>query len=463
MPMIQHSRRQGIEFSLPRQAAAYVLSHPRTLATTTALSTSLIELGPYVTAGIVGGTTATAFCLYRAAPRTWDRFIGPHVAAWWRRWAFYQRRWQRAANGCDLSKLDKLTGELRVPRIRKVKVRHSWDVIYVRMLPGQKVADYEEVAEALAGCFKADRVATQKIAPHEVALLVERRDPFGLTATPVPASPIPEATELADLSNVDVGAGEDGAAFEIGLLDNHVLTTAVTRAGKSGLIWNPLRALAPMIRDGLVQVNAADLKGGVEMDAGLPLFYRYARDPRGCLRMLRKVLEDMNERQERIRRDGRRKFSLSVDEPFVLIMIDELLVMSQFAERKELLEFHKIIGVILTQGAGLGFCVMGYVQDPTVDAVPMRKLFPTKIALRLDSDTHVDMVLGDGKRLLGALADQIPASQPGVGYAVEDGRREPRRFRLGLVEDGDITELATGYPAPVQADVFEPDTAVEIA
>src|SRR5690606_28600583 len=115
---------------------------------------------------------------------------------------------------------------------------------------------------------------------------------------------------------------------------------------------------------------------------------------------------------------------------FELLIIDGLLVLTAVADNRTRMEAQRLLTTLLTQGAGLGFCVMACVQDPTTEGVPMRRFFPTKIALRLDQANHVDMVLGDGKRLLGALADQIPADQHGVGYVAIDGVREPRRFRF---------------------------------
>src|SRR5690625_1514283 len=129
--------------------------------------------------------------------------------------------------------------------------------------------------------------------------------------------------------------------------------------------------------------------------------------------MIKKVLARMEDRQVQLRQDGRRKFSLSFEEPFEIILIDELLVMTSLADPQVRKQFEKALGTILTQGAGLGFFVSAFVQDPTTDGVPMRKHFPTKMALRLDQDNHVDMILGEGQRLRGALADQIPESQQG--------------------------------------------------
>ena len=77
------------------------------------------------------------------------------------------------------------------------------------------------------------------------------------------------------------------------------------------------------------------------------------------------------------------------------------------------------IATLTSQGRSVGVCVVGALQDPRKDVISLRNLFSTRIALRLDESDQVDMVLGDGARDRGALADQIsllPHVGAGVGY-----------------------------------------------
>ncbi len=86
-------------------------------------------------------------------------------------------------------------------------------------------------------------------------------------------------------------------------------------------------------------------------------------------------------------------------------------------------------------------CVAGALQDPRKDVINLRNLFPTRIALRLDESDQVDMVLGDGARDRGALADQIsplPHTGAGVGYVRLEGSPDPVRVRAAYVTDDDI-------------------------
>jgi len=73
----------------------------------------------------------------------------------------------------------------------------------------------------------------------------------------------------------------------------------------------------------------------------------------------------------------------------------------------------------------------------------IRELFTTRICLGVTAAVHVDMVLGDGARERGALADEIPLDEDhaGIGFRIDKRSRLPRRLRFGHTTDADIAEL----------------------
>ena len=84
-------------------------------------------------------------------------------------------------------------------------------------------------------------------------------------------------------------------------------------------------------------------------------------------------------------------------------------------------------------------------MHPRKDVISPRNLFSTRIALRLDESDQVDMVLGDGARDRGALADQIspaPWTGAGVGYVRLEASPDPVRVRAAYVSDDDINAMA---------------------
>jgi len=82
----------------------------------------------------------------------------------------------------------------------------------------------------------------------------------------------------------------------------------------------------------------------------------------------------------------------------------------------------------------------------------IRNLFPDRIAMRLDEPEQTDMVLGDGSRDRGALADQIstaPDLGAGIAYVRLEGNPDPVRVRAAWVSDEDIEAMCVQYaPSP---------------
>jgi DNA segregation ATPase FtsK/SpoIIIE, S-DNA-T family len=141
-----------------------------------------------------------------------------------------------------------------------------------------------------------------------------------------------------------------------------------------------------------------------------------------------------------------RTFSPSVEFPFLVVLIDELAFLTAYQPDRDLRKrADAAIATLTSQGRSVGVCVVGALQDPRKDVISLRNLFPTRIALRLDESDQVDMVLGDGARDRGALADEIsplPATGAGVGYVRLEGTPQVARVRAAYVADDDIRDMA---------------------
>jgi DNA segregation ATPase FtsK/SpoIIIE, S-DNA-T family len=161
----------------------------------------------------------------------------------------------------------------------------------------------------------------------------------------------------------------------------------------------------------------------------------------------------MRARQAQLKANGLRKATVSREMPLELLQIDELAMLSAYADRSTVRDAMSLLGEIQTQGRASLFSVAAYVQEPSKDIVDTRDLFTDRVCLAVTSDRHVDMVLGDGARDRGALADHIPLGEEhaGIGFVVDQHSRRPRRIRAGHVTDTDIDELirtCTPIPAP---------------
>ena len=183
------------------------------------------------------------------------------------------------------------------------------------------------------------------------------------------------------------------------------------------MIWSLIRALLPGICGGWVRVWALDPKR-MELSFGRELFARYADQAAAMVELLEAAVAEMHNRAAAF--GGKtRTFAVSAAFPFLVVLIDELAFLTAYQPERDLRKrAEAAIATLTSQGRSVGVCVVGALQDPRKDVISLRNLFPTRIAMRLDESDQVDMVLGDGARDRGALADLIsPLPEVGAGVA----------------------------------------------
>ncbi|WP_233512728.1 FtsK/SpoIIIE domain-containing protein [Micromonospora deserti] len=415
---------------------------------------------------------------------SFQRLVVLRVVSWWRRLWVYRRQWHEAMTLCGLVK--KYDGGEKVPELLSVRCSYATDEVVLQMPRGQNPEAYHKAAHDLAYSFgtrhcrvfsgrrQAPPARSGRLAwllrrvdairfrdrPRHVWLVFIRRDPLTRIVKPLPVPARPDFTALP------LGLREDLAVYCLRLLATHVLIGGATRMGKGSVIWSLLRSLAAGIRSGLVRVWAIDPKGGMELAIGGPLFSRYVDDDWSRMAdMLDDAVTRMRARQ-RVLRGKVRVHTPTVDEPLIVIVIDELATLLAFLPDSEIRNrITHSLGVLLSQGAGLGVLVVAATQDPRKEVVTVRDYFPTRIALGLTERGHVDLLLGDGARDRGALADHIPISAKGVAYVLLDGQPEPARVRFSYIDDDLIRDMAATFAAPpeVQPEPVEPPAPVKPA
>ena len=176
----------------------------------------------------------------------------------------------------------------------------------------------------------------------------------------------------------------------------------------------------------------------MELSFGRDLFARYADQAAAMVELLEAAVAEMHARAASF--GGRtRTFAASIEFPFLVVLIDELAFLTAYQPERDLRKrAEAAIATLTSQGRSVGVCVVGALQDPRKDVISLRNLFPTRIAMRLDESDQVDMVLGDGARDRGALADQIsplPEIGAGVAYVRLEASPDPVRVRAAYVTD----------------------------
>jgi S-DNA-T family DNA segregation ATPase FtsK/SpoIIIE len=420
-----------------------------------------------LTAGVLAGVLAA----WRLVDlRSFDAWAGRHLRAWWLRWTIYSPKLPDWLHACGLgitqdsapvalalTPLGRALGRSRrpvpaqLPRVLGVRSGASWDLVRVRLIPGQKPEDFDDAARALAVARGVARCQVRELSPNVVSIDFQRRN---LLADPVSC---PDLATLAgipgqavDLRRVWAGRTEYGQDWHIPLAGGHTLIAGATGAGKGSVMWCPLVCIAPAIRDSLVRVSGIDPKG-MELAYGRGIFHRYAVTGHEALAVLDELIEAMAARKAEFA--GRvRTVPITGEHPLELLEFDEIGALTKYTDRKTREAITERIALLTTQGRALGFTVRGYVQEPTKDTVPVRDLFPRRICLRVSAKSHVGMVLGDQAYERGAWANRITDTEAGVGYVFGEGIREPLRVRAGWVPDDVIKQLERFVSAPVPHD-----------
>jgi S-DNA-T family DNA segregation ATPase FtsK/SpoIIIE len=374
-------------------------------------------------------------------PISFARLIAAPARGRWRAW-HYRRRWGPVMTIARLAPV--YQGRSLLPVISKVTSRGYTDRVAVRLVSGQSAADFTARADNLAHGFGAVLCRVRSAKAGALVLEFVRRDAL---AEIIPALPIPAHEDLRALS---VGRREDGQAWLMRVHGTHVLIAGATGAGKASLLWSIVRAMLPAMAAGLVRVWAADPKL-MELAYGRAIFDRYGRyaaDPEAIAIMLEDAVTQMQTRAARFA-GKHRDHEPTAEYPFTVVLVDEVAFLTAYQPDRQLRDRVKAaLATLTTQGRAVGFCVIAALQDPRKEVMSIRNLFPDRIAMRLDEPEQVDMVLGDGARDRGALADLIPndpAHGAGVAYVRLETDPDPVRVRAAWVTDTDIRSMVTEY------------------
>ena len=418
--------------------ARLIIRHPVTDAVLTVLALVWLHAGwPGLVALVL--IVAVVLAGWRGArPVSFSRWIAGPARGKRRSW-FYRRRWGAVMMVGGLAPF--YQGRVLLPVLGKVASTRYTDRVAVRLVSGQSAADFADRADNLAHGFGAMLCRVRTARSGAVVLEFVRRDALAVivAALPIPARP--------DLRALPVGRREDGLPWLVRLHGTHLLIAGATGAGKASLLWGLVRAMFPLMEVGLVRVLAADPKL-MELAFGRAIFEAYgsyAADPETIAGMLEAAVADMQGRAARFA-GLRRDHTPTVDEPFVVVLVDEVAFLTAYQRDRKLRErIMAALATLTTQGRAVGYCVVAALQDPRKDVLAIRNLFPDRIAMRLDEPEQTDMVLGDGARDRGAACELIstdPATGAGVAFVRLEADPDPVRVRAGWVSDADIWDLA---------------------
>lgn len=356
--------------------------------------------------------------------------IAPHVGCGDRPWEVaITARW-----GAD--------GEGQTPHVTQIHVHRAGQPVLDR---GKRLALWRQIeATVVPSVQGAAWLVEDRPADGEI-ILTRRPDPLlnGFTLTEFSAQHRGEGT--TSWRSFPVAVTESLEPVQYGLF--HTLVVGQTGAGKGSVLWSIMSGLIPAAREGLVEIVAIDPKSAEAKDpvTGRPscLFSRVATTPEEWSALLDEVVADLKERQSR----SGRSFEPTTETPLRIVFIDEMSALSALdVDPRRAKQVQQNLLTILSQGRSDGVIVIAAVQAPQKEMVGQtRMFFALRIALRTETPTETDLVLGDGSTEQGAQAHLIPPANPGNGYATAgigymrlEGEALPVRVRFPYTSDADL-------------------------
>ena len=341
-------------------------------------------------------------------------------------------------------------GRIILPVLGKVRSTRYVDRVQVRLVSGQSAAAGRRRRRQPGARVRRDPVPRpdRPVRCGAAGVRPPRRPRPGGAARPGPGLPRPAGAGSRPPRRRAAVAGPAARHPRPG-------RRARPGAGKASLLWGLVRAMSPLMQDGLVRVLAADPKL-MELAFGRIIFDThgdYAADPAAIADMLDRAVADMQRRAARFA-GYQRDHTPTREHPFTVVLVDEVAFLTAYQPDRKLRErIMNALATLTTQGRAVGYCVVAALQDPRKEVLTIRNLFPDRIAMRLDEPEQVDMVLGDGARDRGAACELIssdPATGAGVAFVRLESDPDPVRVRAGWVSDADIADLAAAcYPDPV--------------
>ncbi|MGH3972458.1 MAG: FtsK/SpoIIIE domain-containing protein [Pseudonocardiaceae bacterium] len=370
--------------------------------------------------------------------------------AWW--FLAFRLTWKGLARESGLSKRrtkrvkkmgvgEESIEKWRDPRLKRVITSSHSVTLKVRTRRGQALADLEAFAPKLAATYSADsyRVYPAKRRPGSTVMFeLVMRD---LITKPNTAQ-MPEPR--MQTSSVLLGRRQNGKPFHLQIEQRHTLVVGASGAGKGSFLWGIVGSLSPAIAVDAVRAYGIDLKGGMELMMGAPLFTKIAIKGEQAIEILREFVAIADRRTESLQGISR-NHKPGPGDPLYLLLIDELASLTAYADPEIKKEAERLLKRLLSIGRAVGVVVVAFVQDPRKEVIDMRGLFTQTIALRVRSAMETNMVLGDGMATQAAAHRILKAAQGTAWIIDEDGSTD--RVRADYWPDDLIRRLASLYPA----------------
>jgi hypothetical protein len=314
---------------------------------------------------------------------------------------------------------------------------------------GQKVANLQLKIEEFAGAIGRDSTMVdidKAGSAVRTSLWITDEDPFEDTR-PSPLIKSPSQID-AFRDGVPVAWAKRGNTIALPISTSNIAIGGGTRSGK-GVGASNLAVGSTF--DPRINLRIVAGKNNAEWNpyaaAGIASTY-FKPDPDRLVALLDALIADKDRREKVLDTLGKSKLTAPVIEQIggiELLIVDELATYTRSGKprRDEIIEKFVLLGSV---AAGAGILMAAITQYPGVDVFPTELAvnFTTKWAMRVDTATQSNAILGAGSSGQGRDASKFDPPRPGLGWLVNPFAGvtdKARSFDLDEDERGEITML----------------------
>lgn len=240
----------------------------------------------------------------------------------------------------------------------------------------------------LESAFEANRGSARVLPVKDAnARLVKIRfmltDPLKDAITPTEA----DVTGDEDMT-LDIGVFETGAKVIIDII--HTLIAGASDAGKSGIINAIMRGL---VRKSKIAILGIDMKPGApELGKWESNMVELAKNEAEAEMMLQKIVFAIERRGQIMKERGIRKWIPTMDEPFIVLIIDEVAQIKKAGPR-----LTRLLVKVSELSRAYGFAMIMATQHPTDKSIPTEAAANClqRIGLECKASTAERLIFGD--------------------------------------------------------------------